>query len=196
MTSRAEDDQNFKTFLFRNHQPIYKANVKFLIDKLLYYFLHIMFVGILEEKSKTMASALFNTFHSLNTSASVFPVLRRPCTSINRGQDHKQVRSQEGEEGRRNIKEEKTRTGLRNTSLDWKKALLAIGRHHFLLLQCWDLQSLHLQITKTTETKNKDNYCSKNPLYCSPPFYMQSSDQTRQSQISFKRASINQCFEV
>ena len=96
-----------------------------------------------------MASALFNTFHSLNTSASVFPVLRRPCTSINRGQDHKQVRSQEGEEGRRNVKEEKTRTGLRNTSLDWKKALLAIGRHHFLLLQCWDLQSLHLQITKT-----------------------------------------------
>ena len=76
MTSRAEDDQNFKTFLFRYHQPIYKANVKFLIEKLLYYFLHIMFVGILEEKGKAMASARFNTFHSLNTSASVFPVLK------------------------------------------------------------------------------------------------------------------------
>ena len=84
-----------------------------------------------------------------------FQSQRRPCTSNNRGQDHKQVRSQAGKEGRRNIKEEKTRTGLRNTSLDWKKALLAIGRHHFLLLQCWDLQSLHLQITKTTETKTK-----------------------------------------
>ena len=97
-----------------------------------------------------MASVLFNTFLSLNTSASVFPVLRRPCTAqvstedkITSRSDHKKVRR--GSETSRR----RTRTGLRNTSLDWKKALLAISRHHFLLLQCWDLQSLHLQITKT-----------------------------------------------
>ena len=107
MTSRAEDDQNFKTFLFRNHQRFFKANVKLLIDKLLYYFLHIMFVGILEEKNKVMASVLFNTFHSLNTSASVFPVLRRPCTAqvstedkITRRSDHKLVK-RGGETSRR-----------------------------------------------------------------------------------------------
>ena len=96
MTSRAEDDQNFKTFLFRNHQPIYKANVKILIDKLLYYFLHIMFLGILEEKSKAMASALFNTFHSINTSASVLPVLKATAHKY-----QQRTRSQAGQITRR-----------------------------------------------------------------------------------------------
>ena len=90
------DDQNFKTLLFCNHQQIYKANVKFLIDKLLYYFLHIMFLGILEEKSKAMASALFNTFHSINTSASVLPVLKATAHKY-----QQRTRSQAGQITRR-----------------------------------------------------------------------------------------------
>ena len=81
----------------------------------------------------------------------------------------------------------RTRTGLRNTSLDWKKALLAISRHHFLLLQCWDLQSLHLQITKTkTITARRMPCVAVHPL----TYY----HQTRQDKAKyyFKRASINQ----
>ena len=100
-----------------------------------------------------------------------------------------QVRSQEGEDGKRNIKEEKTRT-QDSGSLDWKKALLAIGRHHFLLLQCWDLQSLHLQITKTKTTARR--------MPCVPVHPLTYYHQTRQDKAKnyLKRASINQCIEV
>ena len=169
-----------KLFCFVIIKDFFKANVKFLIDKLLYYFLHIMFVGILEEKSKAMASALFNTFHSINTSASVLPVLKATAHKY-----QQRTRSQAGQITRRWRGEAKHQGGEDTHRTPEHKSRLeeSLARHRQTSLSSPTM--LGLAIPALTNHKNKDNYCSKDALCCSPPSYILSSDQTRQSQILF-----------
>ena len=139
-----------------------------------------MFVGILEEKNKVMASVLFNTFHSLNTSASVFPVLKATVHKY-----HQRTRSHAGQitswwrgEAKHQGGEDTHRTPEHKCRLEE-----SLARHRQTSLSSPTM--LGLAIPALTNHKNKDNYCSKNALCCSPTSYILSSDQTRQSRILF-----------
>ena len=139
-----------------------------------------------------MASALFNTFHSLNTSASVFPVLTvhkyQQEGKITCRSDHKLVkRGSETSRRRRHAQDSGTQgsTG--------RKPCSPSADITFFSCNAGTCNLCTYKPQKQQKQKNKDNYCSKNALCCSPPSYILSSEHTRQSQILLKRASINQC---
>ena len=156
-----------------------------------------MFLGILEEKSKAMASALFNTFHSINTSASVLPVLKATAHKY-----QQRTRSQAGQITRRWRGEAKHQGGERaqdsGTQVSTERkpcspsADITFFSYNAGTCNPWTYKPQKQQKQKKTKT------ITAGRMSCVAVHPLTYYHQTRQDKAKnyHKRASINQCIEV